>query len=82
MKNQEVTIFTNGKQLFTLEDYQPQAGVCHANNITIHSKVSKLEARAMHERGQLFYIFGIGDSKHLRDNILKKGIKIDCFKVF
>ena len=74
MKNQEkqVTVFTNGNSLFTLENFSQSAGVCHIHNITIHKTVSKNMAMAMHERGQLHYVFGIGDRKVLTGYLNRK----------
>ena len=80
MKNQ-VTIYTSGKSLFTLENYDKIAGVCHPLNITVHSEVSKLKARAMHENGQLHHVYGIGDRKVLTDVNLKRGLNLVNFKV-
>ena len=67
------TIYTNGKSLFTLENYSKTAGVSHANEITIHSEVSNLKSRAMHSNGQLHYVFGIGDRNALAGKSLKRG---------
>jgi len=69
----KTTIYTNGKSLFTLENYDKTAGVSHANNITIHSEVSKLKARAMHSNGQLHYIFGTGNRNVIAGVALKRG---------
>lgn len=74
------TIYTNGKSLFTLENYSKSAGVSHANEITIHSEVSKLKARAMHSNGSLHYVFGIGDTKAIAGISLKRG-KIAQFQI-
>jgi len=74
------TIYTNGKSLFTLENYDKTAGVSHANEITIHSEVSKLKARAMHSKGQLHYIFGTGDRKAIAGVSLKRG-QISNFQI-
>lgn len=74
------TIYTNSKSLFTLENYSKSAGVCHANQITIHSVVSKLKARSMHSNGSLHYVFGTGDSKHIAGISLKRG-QISTFKI-
>lgn len=75
-----VTIYTNGKQLFTLENYCKTAGVCHVNGITIHSEVSERKARAMHSKGSLHYVYGTGDRKHL-SNTLRRGVKVGSFEV-
>lgn len=75
------TIYTNGISLFTLEDFGKTAGVSHPLNITIHSEVSKLKARAMHDRGQLNYVFGIGDRKELAGVALNRKMKLENFKV-
>jgi hypothetical protein len=77
----QVTIFTNGKSLFTLENYQPSAGVCHAHGITVHSRVSILKKRAMHTKGQLHYVSGFGDRKVLNGATLKRGQELGNFKV-
>lgn len=69
----KTTIYTNGKSLFTLENYDKTSGVSHANNITIHSEVSKLKARAMHSNGQLHYIFGTGNRNVIAGVALKRG---------
>ena len=76
-----VTIYTNGISLFTLENFSKTAGVCHPLNITFHSEVSKLTARAMHERGQLHYIFGMGDRKELAGISLKRNMKLENFEI-
>lgn len=76
-----VRIFRNEKGVkFTLENYCKTAGVSHANNIVFDSEVSKLKARAMHERGQLHYIFGIGDRKALTGK-LRRGKAYGKFEV-
>ena len=77
----KTTIYTNGKQLFTLENYGKTAGVCYQNGITIHSTVSKLKARAMHSKGALLYVFGIGDTKALTGAKLVRGAKIGNFEI-
>ena len=74
-------IYTNGISLFTLENYDKTAGVCHPLNITLHSEVSKLTARAMHERGQLHYVFGIGDRKKLACVALNRKMKLKNFEI-
>ena len=74
------TIYTNGKSLFTLENYDKTAGASHVNGITIHSEVSIRVKRAMHERGQITYIQGIGDRKELKDVIITKKSKFINFK--
>ncbi|WP_372938716.1 hypothetical protein [Seonamhaeicola sp.] len=74
-------IYTNGISLFTLENYDKTAGVCHPLNITLHSEVSKLTARAMHERGQLHYVFGIGDRKELSGVALNRKMKLENFEI-
>jgi hypothetical protein len=74
-------IYTNGISLFTLENYDKTAGVCHPLNITLHSEVSKLKARAMHERGQLHYVFGIGDRKELAGVALNRKMKLENFEI-
>ena len=76
-----IVIYTNGISLFTLEDYGKTAGVCHPLNITIHSEVSKLTARAMHERGQLHYVFGTGDRKELSSVSLNRKMKLQNFEI-
>lgn len=76
-----VTIYTNGKSLFTLENFDKTAGVCHPHNITIHSEVSKLKSRAMHEGGQLHYIFGTRDRKELAGVSLNRKMKLENFKI-
>ena len=77
----ETTIYTNGKSLFTLEDYSPSAGVNHVNGITVHSKMSDLKRRAMHSNGNLHYVFGIGDSKELANVALNRKMKLNNFKI-
>ncbi len=79
MKN--AIIYTNGISLFTLENYDLTSGVCQPLNITLHSVVSNLTARAMHERGQLHYIFGIGDRKELSNIQLNRKSKLQNFKI-
>lgn len=75
------TIFTNGISFFTLENYSPSAGVCHANGITIHKKVSPLRAKALHSNGTLHYVTGIGDTKHIKDLKMRRGLKIGSFEI-
>lgn len=75
------TIYTNGKSLFTLENYSKTAGVCHVNGITLHSEVSQLKARAMHSNGQLFYVTGMGDRKQLTDLQMKRGRNTESFQI-
>ena len=79
MKN--TVIYTNGKSLFTLENFGKTAGVCHPHNIAIHSEVSKLKARAMHERGKIKYVFGTGDRKELAGISLNRKTKLKNFKI-
>lgn len=74
-------IYTNGKSLFTLENYDKVSAVCHINGITFHSEVSQLKRRAMHENGMLKYIFGTGDRKLLSNVNLKKNTKIGNFTI-
>lgn len=75
------TIFTNGHSLFTLENYDATSSISHANHITRHSEVSNLKARAMHERGTLHYIYGIGDRKELAGVKLNRHMKLSNFKI-
>jgi len=77
----KTTIYTNGQSLFTLENYDKVAGVCHANGITFHSEVSTNIARAMHERGQLHYVFGHGDRNELSGIALGRGMKLKNFDI-
>lgn len=74
-------VYTNGKSLFTLENYGKTAGVCHVNGITIHSEVSKLTLRAMHSNGELHYIFGTGDRKELSGVSLNRNMKLKNFEI-
>jgi hypothetical protein len=78
----KTTIYTNGKSLFTLENYGKTAGVCYVHGITIHSEVSKLKSRQMHSLGSLFYIFGTGDKKELFNLKLSRKTKLNNFQVF
>lgn len=75
------TIYTNGKSLFTLENYSKSAGVCHTNNITLHKEVSHLTAMSMHSSGKLHYIFGIGDTVELKDKYLNRNMKFKKFEI-
>ena len=75
------TIYTNGKSLFTLSNYDRVSGICHANGIMIAKEVTQRVARSMHENGSLFYIGGIGDRKVLKNITLKKGLKIENFSI-
>lgn len=77
-----ITIYTNGKSLFTLENYGKTAGVCHPLNITKHSEVSILTKRAMHSRGELHYVTGIGDRKELAGVALNRKMKLNKFEIF
>ena len=74
-------IYTNGKSLFTLENYDKTSSVCHHLNITFHSVVSKLTARAMHSNGKLHYIFGIGDRREISGIALNRKMKLTNFKI-
>ena len=75
------TIYTNEKSLFTLENYGKTAGVSYPNGITLHSEVSNLKARAMHESGQLHYLFGTGDRKELKGIALNRKMKLQNFTI-
>jgi len=75
------TIYTNGKSLFTLEDFGKTAGTCEVNGISKYDEVSDTLRRSMHANGQLHYIFGIGDRKEIKGISLKKGIKLEFFQV-
>jgi hypothetical protein len=77
-----VTIYTNGKSLFTLRNFDKTSGVCHAHGITIKAEVSKLKAMSMHEQGRLFYVEGMGDRKHLAGVQMKKNTILGDFKIF
>tara|TARA_R110000824_G_scaffold34903_4_gene110139 strand:+ start:2496 stop:2735 length:240 start_codon:yes stop_codon:yes gene_type:complete len=77
----KTTIYTNGISLFTLRNYNKAAGVCHALNITLHSEVSKLKARSMHENGQLHYISGMGDRKVLSALSLNRSMTFNNFNI-
>ena len=74
-------IYTNGKSLFTLENYAPNAAVCFVNGITLHSKVDKSTARAMHAKGQLHYVFGCGNRKEISNKPLNRKMKLNNFKI-
>jgi hypothetical protein len=78
----KITIYTNGKSLFTLENYDKTSGVSHVHGITLHSEVSQLMARSMHEKGQLFFIFGEGDRKELSNVQLSKKTKLNNFEIY
>lgn len=80
-KMKKVTVYTNGKSLFTLENYSKTAGVIHILGITINSEVSKLKARAMHESGQLHYLTGLGDRKELQNLSLNRNLKLNNFEI-
>jgi hypothetical protein len=75
------TIYTNGISLFTLENYSPASGVCHANGVTIHQRVTKRQARALHANGSLHYVYGIGDSIVIKGRPLKRGMNAGSFNV-
>jgi len=77
----KVTIYTNGKSLFTLEDYSKTAGVSHVLGITIHSEASKNMARAMHTSGQMHRLEGLGDRKELQNLSLNRNMKLNNFKI-
>jgi hypothetical protein len=77
----KITIYTNGKSLFTLLNYDRVSGICHVNGITIVKEVSQRTARRLHENGSLFYIEGMGDRKALKNITLKKGVKIGNFTI-
>ena len=75
------TIYTNGKSLFTLEDFGKTAGTCEVNEIKKHSEVSDITRRSMHSKGQLHYIFGVGNRNELKGISLKRGMKLKSFKI-
>ena len=77
----KIRVYTNGKSLFTLENYGGGAGACHPLNITFHSEVSRLKARAMHEGGQLHYVFGCGDMKEIANVHLNRKMKLKNFEI-
>jgi len=77
----QITIYTNGKSLFTLEDYGKTAGVSVTHGIDIHSVVGVSVVRAMHLRGQLHYIFGTGDRKELANIFLNRKLKLQNFEI-
>lgn len=77
-----IQIYTNGKSLFTLKDYSPVAGVCHVNGIVKHSVVDQFIARAMHSKGNLHYIHGIGDTKELSNVSLSRKMNLKNFQIF
>ena len=74
-------IYTNGKSLFTLENFDKSAGVCHVHGITLKAQVSAHDARVMHEKGQLHYVYGMGDRKELAGLQLNRRIKLNSFTV-
>ncbi len=74
-------IYTNGKSLFTLENFGKTAGVCETNGINLHSTVSQEKAQAMHQRGQLHYVFGTGDRIELNGIKLSRRTKLDNFNI-
>jgi hypothetical protein len=78
----KITIYTNGKSRFTLSNYDKVSGICHVNGITIVKEVTPRVARRLHENGSLFYVQGIGDRKALKNITLKKGLKIENFKIY
>lgn len=75
------TIYTNGKSLFTLANYDKVSGHCEAHGIQFHSEVSLLTARAMHEKGKLHYVYGIGDRKELSNVALNRSMKLQNFEI-
>ena len=74
-------IYTNGHSLFTLENYGKTAGINHNLNIELHSEVSTLKARKMHENGLLHYIFGTGDMSVLSDVSINRKMKLKRFEI-
>lgn len=81
MKNLKQIVYSNGYSLFILKNYDKASGVCHQLGITIHSVVDNINARAMHENGQLHYIFGIGNRKELSGAPLNRRMKLKNFKI-
>ena len=75
----KTTIYTNGNSLFTLENYGKTSGVSELHGIKIHSIVNKIKARAMHESGELHYIFGTGDRKELNGATLNRKMNFNNF---
>jgi hypothetical protein len=76
------TIYTNGKSLFTLNNYDKTSGVCHVHGITIHGEASNLTAKSMHAKGIIHYIDGIGDRKVFNGIKLNRNTKFDQFKIW
>lgn len=68
-------------QLITLENYGATAGVCHAHGISFEKTVDQLTARAMHTKGQLQYVFGLGDRKELVAQPLKRNKTYGSFRI-
>lgn len=77
----KVAIYTNGISKFTLENYDKVSGVCHVHGITKVEEVSIQMKRAMHSKGQIHYVIGIGDRKHLSGIPLKRGMEIGGFEI-
>ena len=77
----KTTIYTNGKSLFTLENFGKTAGVCHQHGITIYKEVNIHKKRAMHERGNLLYVFGTGDRKELSRISLNRKMNLKGFEI-
>ena len=77
----EIIVYTNGNQLFTLENYDRVSGICRPLNITIHSIVSETRARYLHSHGTIHYVSGIGDRRALVENKLRRNVNINNFKV-
>ncbi len=89
-KERKFLVLQNAQgQKFILKDFQPSASVCYPNQIVpaFYDENGKPEmtsqsmVRAMHERGQLHYIYGSGDRKVLTNAILKRGKKIENFEI-
>lgn len=77
----KTAIYTNGKSLFTLDNYDKVAGVSFANEISLYKEVNTLTARAMHSKGTLHYVSGMGDRKMLKGVSLKRNQTIGSFSI-
>lgn len=77
-----VKTFTNGKSIFTLENYDWTTGVSIPNGIIFYKAISIEEKRKLHSNGSLHYVYGSGDRKVLKNTPLKRGKVYGKFEVY
>jgi hypothetical protein len=74
-------VYSNGKSLFTLVNYGPNAGTSTAHGIIRHGEISEQMKRKLHSDGALHYVFGVGDRKALKGIDLKRNTIVGDFEI-